>query len=798
MPVYLSGEIPPNPGPLSRFLPLLPDGLVAAWLSKAAPPGAWVLDPFGASPRQVVEAARAGYRVLVASNSPVNRFLIDVIANPPTQAEFKAALSDLGSSAKGEQRLEPLILGLYRTHCPNCQAEISAEAFIWERNTSQTVQKIIRCEHCNSSGEFPLSDNDQEQLKRLPPSSLHRARALERVTPLDDPDRALVEEALDTYLPRSLYALFTMVNKLDQLPGHHHRPLYALLLATFDAANSLWSHPFQRTRPRQLTIPVNFRENNIWLAMEEALNAWVSAYPARAEHIPIHYWPDLPAHSGSICLYEGRLRDLVEELAKLDQGEPPPYTADKPVHLPTFEAVIAPLPRPNQAYWTLSTLWSGWLWGREAALPLKMVLHRRRYDWNWHTAALHSGLSSLSRLLSPGTKIFQLIAETEPGFISATLLASSLAGFEDYQIALRESSPVTQIICKQTQNVHQKKTQPQGSPLSEQELQTICYARARPAALDFLAQRGQPAPYLLIHTTALRAIATGITSAAIPGLQIEPQDFTAQVQAGLGICFSPQAGFVRFHGSPNMLDSGLWWLYEKQGDTSPQFGLNLPSGSIPLEHLQPPLDERVEMEIVRLLLKQAPLSLAKIDKHLCGLFRGWFTPDLEWIQACLGSYAEQNPPDSGLWQLRPQEVPRLRRQDLDQAAKLLTNLGKRLGFSVSYQQDSVRRLTWQNPRDRQDQVFYLVVSAVISHLVSQPAYPKAHQWIVYPGGRAALLLQKLRRDPRLQAFVDQDWGFLKFRHLRRLADSDQIGPQNLLELFEQDPLTKLDSQISFF
>ena len=64
-----------EPGPLARFMPPLEDGVISAWLPAYAhaPAGSWVLDPFGFSPRLALEAARAGYRVLVTVNNPITR-----------------------------------------------------------------------------------------------------------------------------------------------------------------------------------------------------------------------------------------------------------------------------------------------------------------------------------------------------------------------------------------------------------------------------------------------------------------------------------------------------------------------------------------------------------------------------------------------------------------------------------------------------------------------------------------------------------------------------------------------------
>ena len=55
---FIPGHIPPSIRPLGRYLPPIPDGVVTAWLARHIAPGEWVLDPFGASPRAAVEAAR--------------------------------------------------------------------------------------------------------------------------------------------------------------------------------------------------------------------------------------------------------------------------------------------------------------------------------------------------------------------------------------------------------------------------------------------------------------------------------------------------------------------------------------------------------------------------------------------------------------------------------------------------------------------------------------------------------------------------------------------------------------------
>ena len=58
----------------------MPDGPARSFLAGIDLTRDWVLDPFGSSPRMVVEMARAGHRVLVSAGNPINRFLLDLAA----------------------------------------------------------------------------------------------------------------------------------------------------------------------------------------------------------------------------------------------------------------------------------------------------------------------------------------------------------------------------------------------------------------------------------------------------------------------------------------------------------------------------------------------------------------------------------------------------------------------------------------------------------------------------------------------------------------------------------------------
>ncbi len=506
--------------PLGRFLPPIQAGSASAWLEQSlplrpsgsplrpsgSPPGRggsktdWLLEPFGASPELPVEIARAGYRVLAAVNNPIARFLIELHACPPPASELRSALADLASAQRAGERIEPHIRALYQTECAQCGHAVEAQAFIWDRESNSPVGKIYSCAYCKDSGERPASPADIQRAAGFAASGMHRARALERVAPLDDPDRAYAEEALSVYLPRAVYGLFTLVNRLDSFPSARRRLVSALLLAAFDQANVLWAHPAKSYRPRQLNIPPRFQEKNLWLALENAVEAW-SANHSEC-NVPVTIWPELPPESGGICLFEGRLKDLSAQIVE---------APDRKVEI---QAALTALPRPNQAFWTLSALWAGWLWGHAGSSIFKSVLRRRRYDWSWHCVALSSAFNSLKPLLEPGTPCVGLMGEPEAGFLSAAMVAAELSGLGLEGVALRSAPEQAQLTWKAGEEkparveVPTQVEAPTQVEVPTQETDSAERQRlVRERVTEYLRQRGEPAHYLTIHAAALSGLA---------------------------------------------------------------------------------------------------------------------------------------------------------------------------------------------------------------------------------------------------------------------------------------------------
>ena len=785
---YIPGLSPADPGPLSRFTPPLEEGVVSAWLSQQASSGSWLLDPFGFSPRLTLEAARAGYRVLVTVNNPITRFLLEMSANPPSETDFKAALSELESLKKGDERLGAHLQSLYITTCEKCEKEVQAQSFLWRRGEDAPYARIYACPYCEDSGERAATEADLERAKKIAATdALHRSRAFERVAALKDEDRIYAEEAIEHYLPRPLYFLTTIINRFESLnlSPERKRALSALILVACDAGNTLWGHPSERPRPKQLTIPTQFREHNLWMMLERGLTLWTET----GASVLIEAWPKKIPETGGICIYDGRLKELAREVKK---------------EIP-ITAVVGSVPRPNQAFWTLSALWAGWLWGREAVEPYKVALRRRRYDWAWNATALHATFRRLFELLPLGTPFFGLLPEPEPSFLTSALTAADTAGFELKSIALRTQNDPLQI------------NWARGEPMNR-ETNELDIANVRAAIKSHLTERGEPASYLHVHAAALIAL---VESHALKQRSQEFDESLKATQATIQSALMDDERFVHY-STGESVDSGMWGLQldvilpvkrgRQDGVSEGTLALDaqlsrtqVPGSaaenlsSLNKESLVAPLPEndtndsladRVEVAIVTFLQKNPDSIYLEIEEDLYPQFPGLLTPSKAMIYAVLDSYAERN---GAAWKLRAEDVSSARRTELNTIHAMIEALGKRLSYSTHMEGKIV---LWEENGQVQ-YALYVLASALIGRAMAETPYPADQAIIVIPGGRAALIAYKKQRDPALAARVE-NYRLVKYRLLRTLFEIPVLTRETFEEQISSDPLEKSTSQMIMF
>ncbi|MBI5822629.1 MAG: hypothetical protein HZB18_01280 [Chloroflexi bacterium] len=712
-----------------------------------------MLDPFGFSPRLVLEAARSGYRVLVTANNPVTRFLLETFANPPPESEFIAALADLGAVKKGEERLAGHLQSLYFTTCEKCNQQIQAQAFLWRKGEDTPYARIYECPHCGDSGERSATEEDREHAKRIAVTDgLHRSRAFERVISLKDEDRNYAEEAIQHYLPRPLYVLTTIINRLDSLTlsPERKRALMALTLLACDAGNTLWAHPSERPRPKQLSTPSQFREHNVWMMLERGVSLFAaSSSPVPCEAYPAGMiWPKKIPESGGICIYEGRLKDLAHEVKK---------------EIP-IAAVIGSVPRPNQAFWTLSALWAGWLFGKDAVEPYKVALRRRRYDWAWNATALHAIFEHLNGLLADGVPMFGLIPEPEPAFITSALTAAHTAGFELESVALRTEHDAMQVVWKTAQK-------PKFEHAGADVLQKAIY--------EYLRARGEPASYLHIHTAGLIALAE---ANALKQPELEFDEALRKIHGVFSSALKDDERFAHYSTGENV-ETGMWGVNTNAG---PSTAPRITRGSAQGENIES-LSDLAEIAVVTYLQKNPNAIFLELEEDLYPRFPGLMTPSKGLIYAVLNSYAEKN---GANWKLRDEDVASARREEMKNIFALLEKIGKRLNYQT-FKQDKV--LTWKD-NGQVVKKFNVLASALLNRALENADEQTV---IVIPGGRAALAAYKQERDPSLKARLKKN-RLIKYRLLRSLLEVPILTRETFEEQIASDPVEESKGQMMMF
>jgi hypothetical protein len=730
---YIPGNARPPELPLGRFLPPIPSGMAQAWCRENLNPGDWVLEPFGFNPLIVIEIAAAGCPVLVTVNNPIHAFLLKTLASAPQEDELTAAFQDLAIASKGDERMEPYIRGLYHVRCANCNQQIEADAFLWKKDANQPYAAQVECAFCGTRGDQPLSAVVLEGLTPLPPKSLHLARALNRIAERDDALRSQVENALNAYPTRPLIILQTIINKLEGLEQSPRRRelLIALILSAADRGNTLWAHPSPRNRPRQVVVPAVYQERNLWKVMEKAVTAW-QVLPAP---IPLTEWQGIPDQPAGIYLYKGRIREL----------DPLPGRG-------FFSAVIAAIPRPNQAFWTLSAMWTGWIWGQEAVAPIRQVLSRQRYDWNWHCHALMGVFDAVYPLSQPTLKFWGLVAENEPMLLLATLLAADAKAFKLAAFAQSLDDQLAQCTWLLAQ-------QPDPRPQPDGALSI-----ARSATLTYLQKMGEPASYQQVHAAAITRLAAD-SSLAIDRFMQNINQVTTETQKWIETLFQEPNLLTRVIGGQASLEAGEWWLVD-------------PSG------VRVTLIDHLEEHVYGHLVKTTTTTAENVKNMAYQALPGIFTPQDDLILNCLASYAELVDPQLHQWAIRESEQPAVREADKEALLESLGRIAHRLGFRVSGQQT----LYWHDDYDPIPTYrFHIMTSAILSPYLSVNAPPARTNILVIPGSRANLLAYKRQRDPILQGRLDRDFIVIKYRLVRDLEVNPLLSRELFKDLIHADP-----------
>jgi len=712
--------------PLNRFIPVLPKGAALLWLKKKITPGSLILDPIGSNPYLDIEAARIGYRMLVARNNPILWLIMEVLASGCTPDDFQKNINKLLLTRRMNESLAEHIQGVYQTLCYSCGQSIQPKGYIWEKNSDAPSGKVYACPNCGDEGERPVSDKDIKNLRRLGSFQLHRNRAFQRVLQGGEYEQASIETALDCYLPRALYVVMTLINAMErmQLGKEEKRILRASLLPLLDKANSLWHWPPQDTRPLVLSLPSRFFEKNLWLSLEAGPGDWHLSNPP----VPISYWPKLPPPTGGICLYNRRASN---QPVFNDKTQP--------------EALIAVFPRPNQAFWTFSALWSGWLWGRKAVNPMRSALTRRRYDWHWFTQAVHSSLQPLKAKIKPSTPFLGFLPQVSPNNFFAVLAGSRAAGFTLQGSAYRQNEELVQF-----------------EHISSDEKKEEKELKIRPLIQDFLISRSEPAEFNQILMNCISQLASG---ANLP-LSIDDirEGLFRTIQEEVASILNDNHFAVSFDSDKK--GASRYWLLDAREATQP-------------------LSERVEAFINNELADRDFHLIADIEARTCQQFPGSQTPESDLVHECIYSYSREGEHGNLERQIRVEDLPAARKKDIEELEGLISAFAHMFGFKCERSKHSI---IWMDTSAKSTFQFYFSLrSPSIGLLENMDEFANVKQIVVFPASRSRLLHARMRGDPRLAGYNQGKIHLVKFRHLRWLAQQKELNLSMWLDLLDGDP-----------
>jgi len=620
-PPYYSEKNPFPPIVLERFLPPYPNGSLTEMLKFNGIHNGWVLDPIGNQPISAIELAQSGYKVFVACNNPVLGKLLQVMCAAHPFSLYQSAIAEFGALRRGEDRLEIQIKNLYISHCPECDSTETEVRYLWKKNQTNPFGKEINCSNCGFTNITKIPEEELINLSKIGNVKLHRTRVLQRVIPGSVDIPIAVMDVVDSYLPRSLAVISSLINKLDSFNVSQVKRdiIDALLINVFDFGNMLRGISSSRSRPKQITIPAEFYEYNLWKILEEG----ISKLRVVEKPISFTFYPELPPDSGGICFLPARINSI-KEINKL----------------PSFQAITTVLPRPNQALWTYNAVWSGWLWGQEEAKKLKGALERRRYDWIWHSQAIQTVFNFSSKFNIP---FLAIAPELSNSYILAYLSAASSSGFQLSAAAYHAEQKSGQFYWVPISS----------TPIIEEPLLEYDIIK------KYLEQKCESADYQELFSIYL------ISKFNYQRIANQNQNFDNTLFIQTQKIFENTLTDDRlfYQVDEDQLENAEFWLRHQPDKYFPH-------------------SDQIEGLFIRFVQKnplfQFEYLMYQINQNLPGLL----PVSHAFLQRLVSSYCEALSEGNNSYKLKIQEESQARKTDFQQISKLVNRIGKDLGYSV--------------------------------------------------------------------------------------------------------------------
>jgi hypothetical protein len=732
--------------PGDPFWPPFPEGVASGYVKDLSPPGSLVLIPFSLNPLLPLEILDLGYKVIASSFNPVPILCLRALHN--RGEDFTSALTRLVNAPRGEMLLRHYLQSLYLVECPGCGELVEAEFFLWEGRAP--TAKAVKCPKCGTAGTFPLVPTDLKPLENLKERGPDYWYVLARLFSPGEVSPPEAEELPLVYTPRNLHCLNAMFVKIEALFPEKSLwtpaglALKAALLAAMHLSLSLYPSPEFKGRPVRLHLPPRFVEANAWKAFQSA-----------AESLRCFLRP-LPVVEQDEFFRKDKASALLPlpwGIKKLEEGIPPSSAS----------FLILEPPPLDRTWWALNFLWAGWLMGYQAAYPLRTLALKGVFGWDWYEETLRRSLLKLKGLLKPGGFALFVGQDIPPVMAECLILAGAKAGLrpESFSFRERDTRLEVRLLFSNSEKVWPLTGQSEEETLKE-------------AILEVLSYSAEPLTPPLLRLAVEWWLSSRKPWAWGERRRGEFRSFLEEVLSSM----------LRENSLKSWADGKLLGL--------PQY----PSSSIPLS-------DKTELEVYRLLREKGLLTLSELEELFYTSFQGPLAPKSDFLRECLASYGEEA---EGKWRLRVEDEPEMRARDQEEIKAMLWELGEKLGFQVREGARDPFDVIWEE-KEAFGKPLHLIAELNFGFVVEStaaltgfflrhfsPPFPRSY--VVIPGGRASLVWYKLKNMPLWSSL--KGWQFIKYRHLRRLAQEKAPDRYSLQKIIGLDPVVERPgAQLSF-
>lgn len=619
----------------------LAESYIAAWTA----PGDLVLDPFCQDVTVIGAAAAAGRRAVAITGNPLLALLTRVEAAPPAEAALETALNKIQFAPKVDVSLGPYLDGLYATACSRCREQVPATAFVWDRAAGLPVLRDYTCPHCHYAAREPVPAEETVGHLSLAAHGFHRRLLAERLR-VDGGHRRLQERLLELYTPRNLYALTSLLLKIELLFNGSPLldPLRVALLHTLDVASKLNLVTEEGWQPvHSLRPPRRFREANVWRTFATAVRA-LAAQPPRE----------------SLAL-AASLEEALESPGVAYVGvEPLPRLAARLGG--QVALALSQLPRFEPTFAALSYLWSGCLLGREGSRAAERLLRQRTPEEAHYLRALQAALAAGSATVAPGGRLALVFQAPATRYLETVLVAAGTANLPLLHAwhGVLDDWPAGRFEARRVE--HHLVFGPRGAPESPPgERAERAQALAARTAASVVAERGEPTPFGALHGPIWDALARAGLLGGSPG-QAEAESLRQRLGSAVerGLIGSLDA-LLAISAVGEESERTTWWL------RSPPAAVT-------------PLSDRVEALVREALGRHRALDEVALGREIGQRFPAALTPPWPLIRACLVAYGA--PAGPGQWVLAEEEQPQAEAERRRRSLDGLVQLGQRLGYEV--------------------------------------------------------------------------------------------------------------------